>query len=56
MTFFHVDIQKGVIAMNGKELEIDRPNCIIFHKLEPEVAEKKEVKESKEVKENKESK
>ena len=45
-----------MIAMNGKELEIDRPNCIIFHKLEPEVAEKKEVKESKEVKENKESK
>ena len=56
LTFFHVDIQKGVIVMNGKEMEIDRPNCIIFHKLEPEVAEKKEAKESKEAKEDKESK
>lgn len=56
LTFFHVDIQKGVIVMNGKEMEIDRPNCIIFHKLDPEVAEKKEAKESKEAKEDKESK
>ena len=54
--FFNVDMEKGLLVMNGKEMKVDRPNCIIFHKLEPEVAEKKEVKESKEVKENKESK
>ena len=36
MTFFHVDTTKGVIAMNGKELKIDRPNCVIFHKLDSE--------------------
>ena len=33
MTFFSVDLEKGLIIMNGKELAIDRPNCIIFHKL-----------------------
>ena len=34
LTFFNVDTEKGLIVMNGKELKIDRPNCIIFHKLE----------------------
>ena len=33
MTFFSVDMKAGTIVMNGKEIEIDRPNCIIFYKL-----------------------
>ncbi len=33
MTFFRVDTQKGTLVMNGKEMKVDRPNCIIFHKL-----------------------
>ncbi len=33
MTFFKVDLDKGLLVMNGKELEVERPNCIIFHKL-----------------------
>lgn len=33
MTFFHVDLEKGLLVMNGKEMEIDKPNCVIFHKL-----------------------
>ncbi len=34
MTFFSVDTTKGLLVMNGKEIKIDSPNCIIFHKLE----------------------
>lgn len=33
MTFFSVDLEKGLLVMNGKELKVDKPNCIIFHKL-----------------------
>ena len=33
MTFFSVDLTKGLLVMNGKEMEVDSPNCIIFHKL-----------------------
>lgn len=33
MTFFNVDLEKGLLVMNGKELKVDKPNCIIFHKL-----------------------
>lgn len=33
MTFFRVDTQKGLLVMNGREIEVERPNCIIFHKL-----------------------
>ena len=33
LTFFSVALEKGLIVMNGKEMGIDRPNCIIFHKL-----------------------
>lgn len=33
LTFFTVDLKKGTLVMNGKELTIDRPNCIIFHKI-----------------------
>lgn len=34
MTFFTTDLEKGLIVMNGKEMKVDQPNCIIFHKLE----------------------
>lgn len=33
LTFFHVDTQKGLIIMNGKEMKVDKPNCIIFHNI-----------------------
>ena len=33
MTFFSVDLEKGLLVMNGKEIKVDKPNCIIFHKL-----------------------
>ena len=33
MTFFNVDTKKGLIVMNGKEMKVEKPNCIIFHKI-----------------------
>ncbi|MCR5398895.1 MAG: lactonase family protein [Lachnospiraceae bacterium] len=33
MTFFSVDTDKGLIVMNQREIKVDKPNCIIFHKL-----------------------
>lgn len=33
MTFFSVDLEKKTMVMNGREMKVDRPNCIIFHKL-----------------------
>ena len=36
MTFFNVDLEKKTIIMHGKEIPVDRPNCVIFHKLTPE--------------------
>lgn len=33
MTFFETDLKKGLLMMNTKEIEVDAPNCIIFHKL-----------------------
>ena len=36
MTFFSVDLKKKIMVMHGKEIPIDKPNCIIFHKLLPE--------------------
>lgn len=33
MTFFETDLEKGLIMMNTKEISVDAPNCIIFHKL-----------------------
>jgi 6-phosphogluconolactonase len=36
MTFFSVDLEKGLLVMNARELPVDEPNCIIFHKLTPE--------------------
>lgn len=32
MTFFNVDLERGLLVMNGKELKVPQPNCIIFHK------------------------
>ena len=34
MTFFTVDLKKNVIVMNGKEMKVKQPNCIIFHEVE----------------------
>jgi 6-phosphogluconolactonase len=36
MTFFNVDLEKGLIIMNGREIPIEKPNCVIFHKLSEE--------------------
>ncbi len=33
MTFFNVDMEKGTLVMNGKEMEVNQPNCIIFYHL-----------------------
>lgn len=33
MTFFTVDLEKDLLIMNGKEIKVSQPNCIIFHKL-----------------------
>lgn len=33
MTFFRVDLEKRTIVMNGPELQVNAPNCIIFHRL-----------------------
>lgn len=33
MTFFNVDLRNGLLVMNGPELKVEQPNCIIFHKL-----------------------
>lgn len=33
LTFFSVDLEKGLIVMNQKEIKVSKPNCIIFHKL-----------------------
>lgn len=34
MTFFTTDLEKGLLVMNTKEMKVDAPNCVIFHKLE----------------------
>ena len=41
MTFFRLDLEKGIIVMNGKGIKVDKPNCIIIHKLTNEQNEKK---------------
>lgn len=33
MTFFNADMEKGTLVMNGRELKVDQPNCIIFYRL-----------------------
>lgn len=34
MTFFSVDPEKGTLVMNGPEINVDQPNCIIFYRLQ----------------------
>ena len=34
MTFFRVDTQNHTIIMNGPEIKINQPNCIVFYRLE----------------------
>lgn len=34
MTFFKTDLKNGLLIMNTKEIPVNYPNCIIFHKLE----------------------
>jgi len=36
MTFFNVDLEKGVIAMNGKEMKVHKPNRVLFHRISEE--------------------
>jgi len=33
LTFFNVNMEAGTLVMNGPELPVDQPNCIVFHKL-----------------------
>lgn len=33
MTFFNLDVKKKTLVMNGPEIKVDSPNCIIFYKL-----------------------
>lgn len=33
LTFFNVNMENKTIIMNGPEMKIEKPNCIIFHKL-----------------------
>ena len=33
MTFFAVDLEKHTLVMNTKEIKIQQPNCVVFHKL-----------------------
>uniref|UniRef100_UPI004057B3E7 lactonase family protein n=1 Tax=Acetatifactor sp. TaxID=1872090 RepID=UPI004057B3E7 len=34
MTFFHVDLEAGTMIMNGPEVKVNVPNCIVFYKLQ----------------------
>ena len=33
MTFFRLDLEKGVMMMNGPAIKVNVPNCIVFHKI-----------------------
>lgn len=33
MTFFTTEFEKGYMAMNAKEIPVNAPNCLIFHKI-----------------------
>jgi 6-phosphogluconolactonase len=33
LTFFSVDVEKGTMVLNGPQMKVQRPNCVIFHKL-----------------------
>lgn len=34
MTFFHVDPEAGTLIMNGAEIKVNVPNCVVFYKLQ----------------------
>ncbi|MBQ7925569.1 MAG: beta-propeller fold lactonase family protein, partial [Lachnospiraceae bacterium] len=34
MTFFKVDTKNHTIIMNGPEIKINQPNCIVFYRLD----------------------
>lgn len=33
LTFFSVNMEEGVIVMDGREIPVERPNCVVFHKI-----------------------
>jgi len=33
MTFFHLNLERGYMVMNGPPVKVDAPNCIIFYKI-----------------------
>lgn len=33
LSFFNLDLERGLIVLNGKPMKLEKPNCIIFHKL-----------------------
>ncbi len=33
MTFFTVDMEKKTLVMNGREMKVNQPNCVIFYRL-----------------------
>lgn len=33
LTFFKIDVDAGTIVMNGPEIKVAKPNCVIFHNL-----------------------
>ena len=35
LTFFAVDLEQRTMSQNGPHMPIDRPNCIVFHRLSP---------------------
>lgn len=34
LTFFSINMENGTLIMNGPEMKVIKPNCIIFHKLQ----------------------
>lgn len=34
LTFFKVDMEKHTMVMNGPEIKVNQPNCIVFYKLQ----------------------
>lgn len=34
LTFFTIHVDKGLIVMNGKEIRVKKPNCVVFHEIE----------------------
>lgn len=34
LTFFKVNLENNTIVMNGPEIKVQKPNCVIFHKLD----------------------